>query len=250
MHPKEISRPLIATGSSMAPVKRLPLWRVSLHDAASIRRTEIEEWIIQRFRETHHATVRTFLPYLLVIENVDATISAVAGFGSALGRPLFLEQYLDGLTIEDQLTLSTVASHGCIAKTVLPTVEPAVEPIFERGRIVEIGNLAASATVSLPLLFLSLDSLLKGLGFEWAVFTATRTVRALLRRARFPFIELTTADGACLGSDRSAWGSYYAADPRVAAIHHEAQAPALPRRYEELVAACHQLGIRGVERAA
>ena len=58
-------------------------------------------------------------------------------------------------------------------------------------------------------------------GFDWAFFTATNRLRALLRHLGLAPLALTPADPKRLG-DAQVWGSYYDAAPVVCAVHRTA----------------------------
>jgi len=57
-------------------------------------------------------------------------------------------------------------------------------------------------------------------GFEWAFFTATAPLKALLDRIGLPLMPLATADRSRV-TDPDAWGSYYALAPNVYAVHRD-----------------------------
>ena len=88
-----------------------------------------------------------------------------------------------------------------------------------RDKIVEISHLAApSSGRSLPFVQ-NLIELLRTRDAEWAIFTATRPLRSLLRRNRLAMIELGCADRSRV-SHPECWGSYFKHDPRIMAVNH------------------------------
>jgi len=57
-------------------------------------------------------------------------------------------------------------------------------------------------------------------GFEWAFFTATAPLKALLERLGLPLMPLATADRARVANPES-WGTYYELSPSVYAVHRD-----------------------------
>jgi Thermostable hemolysin len=57
-------------------------------------------------------------------------------------------------------------------------------------------------------------------GFEWAFFTATAPLKALLERMSLPLVPLAAADRSRVPNP-DAWGSYYALAPSVYAVHRD-----------------------------
>ena len=88
-----------------------------------------------------------------------------------------------------------------------------------RDKIVEVSHLAApSSGRSLPFVQ-NLIELLRTRDAEWAIFTATRPLRSLLRRNRLAMIELGCADRSRVPNSES-WGHYFKHDPRIMAVNH------------------------------
>src|ERR1700688_3721075 len=88
-----------------------------------------------------------------------------------------------------------------------------------RDKIVGVSHLAApSSGRSLPFVK-NLIELLRMRDAEWAIFTATRPLRSLLRRNRLAMIELGCADRNRVPSPES-WGQYFKHDPRIMAVSH------------------------------
>jgi hypothetical protein len=50
---------------------------------------------------------------------------------------------------------------------------------------------------------------------RWVVFTATRTVRSIMRHLGVTLTELAPADKSRIAMTKDDWGSYYSTDPRV-----------------------------------
>lgn len=159
-------------------------------------RAEVERYIARRYARCHGARIDTFLPVLLAAARHGAWYAAL-GLRAAAAQPLFLEQYLD-LPIE-------------------AVIAAARRQPVERAQVVEIGNLAVSSRCAGELLIRLLIEALRGAGFRWLVFTATRPVRALVAGMGFGLHGLATANPARLRGTADAWGRYYDVDPQVMA---------------------------------
>jgi hypothetical protein len=114
---------------------------------------------------------------------------------AAQHEPLYLEHYL-GAPIERVLA------------------ERAGRPV-RRARIVEVGHLASRNCLSAARIATALPRYLLECDYEWIVFTATRTVRGILRRMGAPLHELAVATAECVSGTHDSWGRYYDTDPRV-----------------------------------
>jgi hypothetical protein len=173
--------------------------RLSIISRNTPERAEIETYIATKFAATYGATLREFLPYLLVLR-------AANGLGGVLGMrraaddtPLFLEQYLETpaeLILGDLLKISVA-----------------------RGSLVEIGNLVATWRGSSQMLFIALAALIVQVGAQWAVFTATPEVQKLLARLGVKQYVLGKADGSKLGGQLVDWGTYYNSSPSLVAVN-------------------------------
>jgi hypothetical protein len=88
-----------------------------------------------------------------------------------------------------------------------------------RDKIVEVSHLAApSSGRSLPFVQ-NLIELLRTRDAEWAIFTATRPLRSLLRRNRLAMVELGCAERSRVPNPEW-WGHYFKHDPRIMAVNH------------------------------
>ncbi len=175
---------------------------------ASALREAVEVAIRRRYWADHAAYLRSF-PDVLVAE-VDSSGIVECAAGLRFGRQaLFAEHYLD-LPVE--LALRREVGRG-----------------VDRARIVEVCHLVAvRAGRALPFVWRLIEHA-RAAEAEWAIFTATRVLRHLLRRSGVDMIELARA-----GSDRvpnpGDWGSYFDRDPRVMAVSRLAIAqPTRPR---------------------
>jgi hypothetical protein len=162
----------------------------------SPRRAEAEAFIAAVFLQRYEAELQAFAPNLLLLES-GGRIRAAAGWRCAGEGPLFLENYLDGPV---EAAIGQVAGH----------------PV-PRARIVEVGNLASDQPGGSIDIILAMAARLDGLGYEWVVFTATRTLIGIFRRLGLPPLALASADPDRLGAEAGRWGSYYASQPVVVA---------------------------------
>jgi hypothetical protein len=161
------------------------------------QRAAIERFIAERFRKVYGARVSHFCAHLLGLCDAAGTWHAAAGYTPAASGALFLEQYLDR-PVEDALS-------------------QAVGTPVARGHIVEVGNLAAVPPGFARSFVPALGRFLVQRDYRWAVFTATREVRAILRRLCFKAYALAPATPTRLPDHGAAWGSYYTHKPSVMA---------------------------------
>ena len=178
----------------------LPVFQLGFHQTDSPHRSQVEQFIHQRFSHQYQADVRSYLPLLLSATSPSG-ISAALGFQVAGDTRLFLEQYLDN-DIETALSLIT-------------------DTRAQRQRIVEIGNLASGRQRATQTLFLLLAQLLHDAGYGWVVFTANRAVRIWLARMHLPGFVIREADPQRLADKGASWGSYYDDQPVVLAMNIE-----------------------------
>lgn len=164
--------------------------------AGDPRRAEAEAFVRSVFAHRYCAEVSSFAPNLMLLERSDEVIAA-AGWRPAGEESLFLERYLDQPVEEAVARL-------------------AGQPVA-RGRIVEVGNLAADKPGSSIQVVLHLSAHLHRLGHEWVVFTATAELIGIFARMGLPLLALGAADPERLGAEAAAWGSYYDTRPVVVA---------------------------------
>jgi hypothetical protein len=161
------------------------------------RRIEAERLVQERFELTHAARIRTFMPLLLLYVDGSGVLKGVAGARNAADGPLFLERYL-GTPIENAISLRTGAK-------------------VQRSQVVEIGNFACLKPHVATRFVSSLPRFLIGQGHTWVTFTATTSVRRILKCLRARCVDLGRAEGACAGRGTDDWGRYYDSDPHVMA---------------------------------
>ena len=170
---------------------------LTIVDPRHPERAAVESFIQRIYAACYGAQVHDFMPTLVALRDDDGQLVAAAGYRGAGEQPLFLERYLDR-PVERLLAEGQAAA-------------PA------RGRIVEVGHLAAARAGQGRRLILQLGPHLAGQGFDWVVSTLTRELHHLFLRLGIVPVPLGRADPALLGPDAAAWGSYYAHHPLVLA---------------------------------
>ncbi|MFZ0694014.1 MAG: thermostable hemolysin [Alphaproteobacteria bacterium] len=159
-------------------------------------RQKTERCISEIYRREYGASVSEF-PHTLIaaFDGQDAPLCA-AGLRFA-SSGFFSESYLEQ-PIEKTLTAWTGRS-------------------IERDRIFEVTTLASrNARASLPFLR-HIIAFGETYGFDWAFFTATERLRALLRHMRLPLAVLAPAEPGRIECPER-WGDYYLCGPRVCAV--------------------------------
>ncbi|MCA0905489.1 thermostable hemolysin [Ruegeria marisrubri] len=168
-------------------------------------RAAVEDHIRQVYRQTYQARIEGFAPLLVSARRRGGGILCAAGVRTAQDG-FFSEAYLD-IDFGAALLLAT-----------------GVE--VPRENIMEVVSLASTSPFPvLPML----DAMIqrgRDRGMTCGVFTATKALRRLLRRARLDFVTLAPADPARVESPEQ-WGSYYQADPWVCAFSEIVAPPAI-----------------------
>ncbi len=158
-------------------------------------RTALESFIQDGFQRKHGAAVRTYMPVLLGLRDEAGKIVGAAGYRPAAREALYLEQYL-GEPIETTVSRKSAQSVG-------------------RGEIAEIGNFACRDCTTAMTMVAVLAEFMLDQDHRWSVFTATRTVRGIMRHLGIGLSELGRADKSRVVVTSDEWGSYYSTDPRV-----------------------------------
>lgn len=164
-------------------------------DATHPQRPRIEAMIAAVYAREYGAIVNEFPAHLAALIEKDGSVSCAAGlrFGT-----FFSEAYLDA-PIENILAR-------------------AVGRPVARSRIVEVTSLAGFRAGNALALVGHIVPHCRNLGHEWAFFTITDRLRALLRRSGLKCLDLAPARRERV-SYPERWGSYYECAPRVTAIH-------------------------------
>ena len=172
------------------------------------------EYIAKRFEREYKARLQHFMPHLMTmhcLKGLSGTVGMRPAVNNGSVKKLYLEHYL--------------------SQPVQQEISVAVSQAVTRNKVVEIGNLVASKRGVSQLLFLLMTRTLLEAGYEWVVFTATKTLRNTLDHLSFPYQCLASANPACLPDpERHAWGAYYASDPLVVAARLNAVSDIVARR--------------------
>lgn len=166
-------------------------------DTADPRREEAERFVQERFLRTHGARIQTFMPIFLLLTDAEGALRGVAGCRLATSEPLFLERYLT-TPIESALAAATGAK-------------------VRRTAIAEVGNFACRDSHAATVFVSLLPHPLVDLGLTWVAFTATDSIRRILRHLGARCADLGPADCVYARNGPDEWGRYYARDPRVLA---------------------------------
>lgn len=172
-------------------------YRIDLQDENTSGRQALQEFIYDTFRRTYGANVQHYLPRLMSLTNHKDELIAAVGFHAAQNEPLFLEQYLDN-PIENVISESVGYN-------------------IQRGKIMEVGNLAVATAGGARGLIIALTSYIKGAGFDWVVFTAVPSLINSFKKLGLEIIPLAEARKDLLITNHDQWGSYYDLNPMVVA---------------------------------
>ncbi len=159
-------------------------------------RAEVESFIRETFASAYGASVSSFMPRLLAVCRKDGDLLAAFGVRSAKTEKLFLENYLD--------------------RPIEQVIEEKTGMKLERGKIVEIGNLAAIYPGGVRWMIVALTVMLYEEGYEWVVFTGTSTLRNGFNKLGLYPTDICPARVELLDEEeRTRWGTYYDNKPTV-----------------------------------
>jgi hypothetical protein len=102
-------------------------------------------------------------------------------------------------------------------------------PPVRRGKIFEVTSLASQAPHLVGGFLRKIIACGDAAGFDWAFFTATAPLKALLERMNLRLLALAEAESLRVPNPEI-WGSYYAFAPRVYAVHRDSIGPCLQRQ--------------------
>lgn len=97
-----------------------------------------------------------------------------------------------------------------------------------RELVFEVTSLASRAPHTVGSFLRKIVACGEAAGFEWAFFTATAPLKALLERIGLPLMPLATADRARVANPES-WGTYYNLSPSVYAVNRDVAAACIGR---------------------
>jgi hypothetical protein len=171
-------------------------WTIEVCSPNAAGRGELEAFIQDGFQRKHGAAVRSFMPVLIGLRDAAGALVGAAGYRPAARERLYLEQYL-GEPVEALVTRRFPAA-----------------PVA-RADVAEIGNFACRDCATAMGMVEVLAEFLLDQRNRWTVFTATRTVRGIMRHLGIGLSELGRADKSRVVVAGDDWGSYYSTDPRV-----------------------------------
>jgi hypothetical protein len=162
-------------------------------------RPAVEDEIRRIYWDRYAARLSSFPSALLAEVSPSGVIECAAGIRFGF-QGLFSECYLDR------------------------PVEHALSQRFgravDRDCVVEVCNLVATKSGRTLPFIRRLIEFVAMADAEWAIFTATGTLRKLLQRSGLNMSELTRAERSRVNNPDD-WGSYYEHDPRVVAVGHD-----------------------------
>ena len=173
--------------------------RVTLTPRDDVLRPAAERLIAEVYATHYAARISAFPDTLVTMVGADSAIHCAAGLRFA-AEGFFSEAYLDAP-----------------ADAVLSALRHA--PV-RREKIFEVTSLASRAPHLVGGFVRKIISCGEAAGFDWAFFTATAPLKALLERMSLSLTPLADADSAQVPNP-GMWGSYYAFAPRVYAVHRD-----------------------------
>jgi hypothetical protein len=184
--------------------------RVILTPHDNVLRPAAERLIAEVYATHYAARIAAFPHTLITMVGGDGTPSCAAGLRFAADG-FFSEAYLDAPV-----------------EAILSTLRCA--PV-SRENIFEVTSLASRAPRLVGSFLRKIISCGEAAGFEWAFFTATVPLKALLERMGLRLVPLADANSSRVPNPET-WGSYYAFAPRVYAVHRHSIAFCLGRQFE------------------
>jgi len=163
-------------------------------------RPAAEQLIAEVYALHYSARITAFPPTLISMISDGGALLCAAGLRFAADG-FFSECYLDG-------PVDAVLS----ARSGYP---------IRREKIFEVTSLASRAPHTVGPFLRKIIACGEAAGFDWAFFTATAPLKALLERLGLPLTPLAAADRSRVASP-DAWGSYYTFAPSVYAVRRDA----------------------------
>jgi hypothetical protein len=162
-------------------------------------RPKAEQLITEVYARHYGACITAFPDTLVARIAADNSVECAAGLRFAADG-FFSEAYLDAPI---DLLLSAIRYHS-----------------VRREKIFEVTSLASRAPHLVGSFLRKTIACGEAAGFEWAFFTATLPLKALLERLRVPLVMLADAERSRVPNP-DAWGGYYELAPRVYAVHRD-----------------------------
>lgn len=188
-------------------------FKTCLYKTDSQAKRELEQFVSLIFAQHYNAKLLHFLPNLFGAYDEQQRPYAAVGYRVASEQRLFLEQYLD-----DSVEMTLHQLQGQMSGDNNNRHVEQNQPL-QRKHIVEIGNLATAQRGACQKFFQLLTLYFHHSQFRWIVFTATRTVRTVIKQMQLEAYLLTSAHSAdIVQEEREGWGSYYQQRPTVMAM--------------------------------
>jgi Thermostable hemolysin len=162
-------------------------------------RPAAERLIAEVYARHYSARIRAFPATLVAMISDDGAVLSAAGLRLAADG-FFSECYLEAPV---DVVLSALSRY----------------PV-RREKILEVTSLASRSPHTVGSFLRKIIACGEAAGFEWAFFTATAPLKALLERMSLPLVPLAAADRSRVPNP-DAWGSYYALAPSVYAVHRD-----------------------------
>jgi hypothetical protein len=162
-------------------------------------RPAAEQLIAEVYARHYSARITAFPATLVAMISDDGTVLSAAGLRFA-AEGFFSECYLEAPV---DAVLSALSRY----------------PV-RREKIFEVTSLASRSPHTVGSFLRKVIACGEAVGFEWAFFTATAPLKALLERMSLPLVPLAAADRSRVPNP-DAWGSYYALAPSVYAVHRD-----------------------------
>jgi len=161
-------------------------------------RSEVEQFIHDRFDVEYHADIQHYMPHLVRLSTRAGELVAAVGYCDAACHDLFVEHYFDE-------PIEVVMSRELGQE-------------LARHDIVEVGNLAETHPGGARAAITALVAYLYGAGFRWVVLTGVAKLRNAFFRLGIDPVYIGDADPSRLDAgEQKAWGRYYLAEPRIMA---------------------------------
>ncbi len=186
---------LFMDGERLQRLTRLVPSSISVTTSCRPDRERVERFIERRYEECYGSTIQRHYPTLMSVRDESDRIIAAVGARLAADEKLFLEAYL--------------------ARPVETALRDATGKAVARDRIVEIGNLVSAGRGASVFLFIALAAYLRHQSLDYAVVTATKSLRRSFSLFGLGALELATARPELLADRGASWGSYYTREPKV-----------------------------------
>jgi hypothetical protein len=163
-------------------------------------RARVEHAIRMTYWQRFQARLALLPSTLIATINASGLVECAAGVRFSEER-FFSECYLD-LPVE-------IALQYCFGRAV------------QRQRVIEVCNLAGRRPGRSQSFIADFIEFAMSAEFDWVIFTATKSLRALLERNGVRMTQLARAERIRVQNPAD-WGSYYEHDPRVMVVHRDA----------------------------